>query len=95
MHAVLGDGAMGCHASCAVSDCSLFWLHFGSTFTQFLLGSPLNHRKRPVYWLADDDGFVYTGDSDEPVYTHGKHDVQVRIWVYFHRSYTEFCLILP
>ena len=48
-----------------------------------------------MYWLADDDGFVYTGDSDEPVYTHGKHDVQVRIWVYFHRSYTEFCLILP
>jgi hypothetical protein len=32
--------------------------------------------KRPVYGLADDDGFVYTGDSDEPVYSHGKHDVQ-------------------
>lgn len=34
----------------------------------------LRARKRPVYGLADDDGFVYTGDSDEPVYEHGRKD---------------------
>lgn len=32
--------------------------------------------KRPVYGLADDDGFVYMGDCDEPVYEHEKRDVQ-------------------
>jgi len=32
--------------------------------------------KRPVYGLADDDGFVYMGDCDEPVYDHEKRDVQ-------------------
>jgi len=32
--------------------------------------------KRPVYGLADDDGFVYTGDCDESVYDHAKRDVQ-------------------
>lgn len=36
----------------------------------------LRSAKRPIYGLADDDGFVYTGDSDDPVYKHGKHDVQ-------------------
>lgn len=30
--------------------------------------------KRPVYGLADDDGFVYTGDSDDKHYTHKKKD---------------------
>ena len=32
--------------------------------------------KRPVYGLADDDGFVYTGYTDQPVSPHGRHDVQ-------------------
>ena len=32
--------------------------------------------KRPVYGLADDDGFVYTGETDEPVYKHAKEDLQ-------------------
>ena len=32
--------------------------------------------KRPIYGLADDDGFVYTGESDEPVYGHAAKDVQ-------------------
>lgn len=32
--------------------------------------------KRPIYGLADDDGFVYTGDSDDPIYPHKKRDVQ-------------------
>jgi hypothetical protein len=30
--------------------------------------------KRPVYGLADDDGFDYTGDSSETVYPHSKKD---------------------
>jgi len=30
--------------------------------------------KRPVYGLADDDGFVYTGDSDEKHYSHYYYD---------------------
>jgi len=30
--------------------------------------------KRPLYGLADDDGFVYTGDSDDTVYAHKKKD---------------------
>jgi hypothetical protein len=32
--------------------------------------------KRPVYGLADDDGFVYTGETDEPVYRHAAKDLQ-------------------
>jgi hypothetical protein len=32
--------------------------------------------KRPVYGLADDDGFVYTGDAEEPSYKHERKDVQ-------------------
>jgi hypothetical protein len=30
--------------------------------------------KRPLWGLAEDDGFVYTGDSDEPVYPHERKD---------------------
>jgi len=30
--------------------------------------------KRPVYGLADDDGFVYTGDSDDKYYSHYYYD---------------------
>eukprot|EP01052_Picozoa_sp_SAG31_P011724 SAG31_NODE_670_length_12943_cov_18.029508_8_plen_383_part_00 len=43
----------------------------------------LRHLKRPVYGLADDDGFVYTGSTDEPVYKHGRHDVQANSPAWF------------
>ena len=29
---------------------------------------------RPVWGIADDDGFVYTGDSSDPVYKHDRRD---------------------
>jgi len=32
--------------------------------------------KRPIYGLVDDDGFDYTGNSDEPIVGHKKGDVQ-------------------
>lgn len=32
--------------------------------------------KRPIYGLSDDDGFVYMGDCDDPVYEHEDKDVQ-------------------
>lgn len=51
------------------SDCSL-----GMAMPYW--DATLRALKRPVYGLADDDGFVYTGDSDEPVYSHGNRDVQ-------------------
>lgn len=38
--------------------------------------STLRALKRPIYGLADDDGFVYTGDSEDAVHKHKKKDVQ-------------------
>ena len=32
--------------------------------------------KRPIYGLVDDDGFDYTGNSDEPIASHKRGDVQ-------------------
>jgi len=38
--------------------------------------STLQALKRPIYGLADDDSFVYMGDSDDSHYSHKTKDVQ-------------------
>ena len=50
-------------------SCTRFW---GMSYWD----ATLRALKRPIWGLADDDGFVYTGDSDEPVYRPGRHDVK-------------------
>jgi len=56
--------AWGTKSACQLDSSMYYW------------DTTLRTAKRPIYGLADDDGFVYTGDSDDGDYEHGKKDVQ-------------------
>lgn len=69
-------------------DCTAWseYTHKGSCVSESPIkywDSVLRTLKRPIYGLADDDGFDYMGDSDEPVYPHGKKDVQTNTSSWF------------
>lgn len=65
------------------SDACLAWFyeasHKGSCSSespQKFWDATLRAMKRPIYGLADDDGFDYTGNSEDPIAAHKKGDVK-------------------
>jgi hypothetical protein len=56
------------------SDIDNIYPTFSKAYAMHYWDETLRSLKRPVWGLADDDGFVYTGDSSEPVYPHEKKD---------------------